>query len=111
MSPYYSNEDKLQDAIADAYQEVAAEIRNTFETVLMHVPTDKITLPQVTHKGELIDAPMVECITEMLGVSECDKVLMEVLTTSACPLVAKLRRTMAQACIDAHAGRVAQVTA
>lgn len=96
-------------AIAAAYQEAAAEIRNTFETVLLHVPTDRITLPQVTANGKLIDAPMTECITEALGDSEVDKVLMQVLTSSACPLVAKLRRTMAQSYIDAHGPKLAQV--
>lgn len=93
-----------QEASAREYEQISEEIRVTFTELVTSVPLMRLTAPQC-HRGsnKKIKVPIIESIDDSLAYDGPHNALMEVIAQSQCPLVVKLRESLAQYWIETHA--------
>jgi len=112
---YGDTQAKRNEAVIAAEKQLAAEITELLTKTVTQTNYKFLSLPYVTYKGSPIGEIATIALSEAIA-DECSSgkpldALMAVICDSTCPLVAELRKAIADRYVYANASDIAEVTA
>jgi len=112
---YGDTQAKRNEAVIAAEKQVTAEITELLTKTVTQTNYKFLSLPYVTYQGSPIGKIATIALSEVIA-DECSSgkpldALMAVICDSTCPLVAELRKAIADHYVYANASDIAEVTA
>jgi len=112
---YGDTQAKRNESVIAAEKQVAAEITELLTKTVTQTNYKFLSLPYVTYQGSTLGKIATIALSEVIA-DECSSgkpldALMSVICDSTCPLVAELRKAIADRYVYANASDIAEVTA
>jgi len=111
---YGDMQSKRNEAVVTAEKQVATEITELLTKTVTQTNYKFLSLPYVTYQGSPVGRIATVALSEAVA-DECSSgkpldALMAVISGSTCPLVAELRKAIAERYVYANASDIAEVT-
>lgn len=107
--------DELTAAYNKALESVTKQIHEVLTVSVTKAPWQSLSLPFVSYRnapgGRIAQYTVSEIVADECSTGPVHVALMEVIAGSTCPLVAKLRKVLADAYTSAHAAEYAEFVA